>query len=58
MMDPAGGSGHFLLGGSRRLLDLRLHHQSAVAVRAQVQALLDRILGVSVNVNPYAVADC
>jgi hypothetical protein len=54
MIDPACGSGHFLLGGFRRLLDLRMRLEPAVPVRAQVQGVLDQVYGV--DVNPFAVA--
>lgn len=54
MIDPACGSGHFLLGGFRRLLDLRLRHEPGVSVRAQVEAALGQVFGV--DVNPFAAA--
>jgi hypothetical protein len=54
LIDPACGSGHFLLGAFRRLLDLRLRHEPGIAVRAQVEAVLGQIFGV--DVNPFAVA--
>jgi len=54
MIDPACGSGHFMLGGFRRLLELRLRHEPAVPVRAQVQNVLGQVYGV--DVNPFAVA--
>ena len=54
MIDPACGSGHFLLGGFQRLLALRLRNEPGVAVRAQVEASLSQVFGV--DVNPFAVA--
>lgn len=54
MIDPTCGSGHFLLGGFRRLLELYGQHEPGVPMRAQVQAVLDRVYGV--DVNPFAVA--
>src|SRR5580704_13863314 len=54
MIDPACGSGHFLLGGFRRLLELRLRHEPGVAVRAQVEAALGQVFGV--DINPFATA--
>jgi hypothetical protein len=52
MIDPACGSGHFLLGGFRRLLDLRSRHEPAVALRAKVEDTLAQVFGV--DVNPFA----
>jgi len=54
MIDPACGSGHFLLGGFRRLLELRLRHEPGVAIQAQAQAVLNQVNGI--DVNPFAVA--
>lgn len=54
IIDPACGSGHFLLGSFRRLLDLRLRLEPGVAVRAQVEATLGQVFGV--DVNPFAAA--
>ena len=54
MIDPACGSGHFLLGAFQRLLQLRLRHEPAGQVRAQVEAALGQVCGV--DVNPFAVA--
>ena len=54
MIDPACGSGHFLLGGFQRLLDLRLRHEPGVVVRSHVQAALGQVFGV--DVNPFAAA--
>jgi len=54
MIDPACGSGHFLLGGFRRLLDLRLRHEAGIAARAQVEAALSQVFGI--DVNPFAAA--
>lgn len=54
VMDPACGSGHFLLGAFRRLIEIRLHNAPAVPVRAQTQAVLSQIYGL--DVNPFAIA--
>ncbi len=54
MIDPACGSGHFLLGGFARLLD-RWHRQAPdLDAQARVQKALDAINGV--DLNPFAVA--
>ncbi|MFO0914161.1 MAG: BREX-2 system adenine-specific DNA-methyltransferase PglX [Pirellulales bacterium] len=54
MIDPACGSGHFLLGSFRRLLDRRQKQEPGAKIRDVVQKVLDSIHGV--DVNPYAVA--
>lgn len=54
MIDPACGSGHFLLGGFRRILDRWQRKEPGTNVRELVQRTLDSIYGV--DVNPYAVA--
>lgn len=54
MIDPTCGSGHFLLGGFRRLLELRLRHEPGVSIQAQAQAVLNQVYGI--DVNPFAVA--
>lgn len=54
LIDPACGSGHFLLGAFERLLALAQHHEPARDVRVLVRDALARIAGV--DVNPYAVA--
>jgi hypothetical protein len=54
MIDPACGSGHFLLGAFRRILD-RWTRQAPRALRAElVQRALDSVHGV--DLNPYAIA--
>jgi len=53
MIDPACGSGHFLLGGFRRLLDLRLRHDPGVPVEVHAEAVLGQVYGV--DVNPFSV---
>lgn len=54
MIDPACGSGHFLLGAFARLLD-RWHREApGLEVQARVQAALDAVHGV--DLNPFAVA--
>jgi hypothetical protein len=54
MIDPACGSGHFLLGAFPRLLARWQKKEPGTNVRALVQRALDSIHGV--DVNPYAVA--
>ncbi|MFM9959995.1 MAG: BREX-2 system adenine-specific DNA-methyltransferase PglX [Planctomycetaceae bacterium] len=54
MIDPACGSGHFLLGAFPRVLDRWLRKEPATNMRALVQRALDSIHGV--DINPYAVA--
>ena len=54
MIDPACGSGHFLLGAFPRILDCWQRKEPGTNVRELVQRSLDSIYGV--DVNPYAVA--
>ena len=54
MIDPACGSGHFLLGAFPRILDRWQRKEPGTNVRELVQRTLDSIHGV--DVNPYAVA--
>lgn len=54
MIDPACGSGHFLLGTFPRLLDRWQRKEPGTNVRALAQRALDSIHGV--DLNPYAVA--
>lgn len=54
MIDPACGSGHFLLGAFPRILDRWQRKEPGTKVRELVQRTLDSIHGV--DVNPYAVA--
>jgi hypothetical protein len=56
MIDPACGSGHFLLGSFRRLLDTWSHHAPAMDSRARVQRALDGVYGVDVNDGAAAIA--
>ena len=54
MIDPACGSGHFLLGAFRRILD-RWHAEApGLGARDRVQKALDAVWGV--DINPFAVA--
>jgi hypothetical protein len=54
MIDPACGSGHFLLGGFQRIL-ARWHAEApALGRRDQVQNALDAVWGV--DINPFAAA--
>lgn len=54
MIDPACGSGHFLLGGLRRILDRWAKKDPDAKLRVVTQRALDSVYGV--DLNPYAVA--
>ncbi len=54
MIDPACGSGHFLLGSFRRLAERWRQAEPATNDRELVQRALDSVHGV--DLNPYAVA--
>lgn len=54
MIDPACGSGHFLLGSFARLLDRWQRKEPGTNVRVLAQQALDSVCGV--DVNPYAAA--
>lgn len=54
MIDPACGSGHFLLGAFRRILGRWQKQEPGTRVRELVQRTLDSIHGV--DINPFAVA--
>jgi hypothetical protein len=54
LIDPACGSGHFLLGAFPRLLDRWAKREPATPRRELVRRALDSIHGV--DLNPYAVA--
>ncbi len=54
LIDPACGSGHFLLGAFARLLDRWQRHAPGLEPRDRVQRALDAVWGV--NINPFAVA--
>lgn len=54
MIDPTCGSGHFLLGGFKRLLERWHKHAPGLDERERVQAALDSVYGV--DINPFAVA--
>nr|WP_300150246.1 BREX-2 system adenine-specific DNA-methyltransferase PglX [Propionicimonas sp.] len=54
MIDPACGSGHFLLGAFRRILARWDAEAPALGVRERVQKALDAVWGV--DLNPFAVA--
>ena len=54
MVDPACGSGHFLLGAFRRILDRWQRKEPRTNVRELVQRTLNSVNGV--DVNPYAIA--
>ena len=54
LIDPACGSGHFLLGAFTRLLRAWFGREPGTPERALVQRALDGVYGV--DINPYAVA--
>jgi hypothetical protein len=54
MIDPACGSGHFLLGTFPRILNRWQRQEPATNVRELVQRTLDSIHGV--DINPFAIA--
>lgn len=54
LIDPACGSGHFLLGAFHRLLALWQKREPAVNTRELTQRALDAVNGV--DLNPFAVA--
>jgi len=54
MIDPTCGSGHFLLGAFKRLLDRWDKAEPGLEPRALVQRALDGVYGV--DLNPFAVA--
>lgn len=54
LIDPACGSGHFLLGAFHRLLHQWQEREPAVNVRELVQRALNAVHGI--DLNPYAVA--
>lgn len=54
MIDPACGSGHFLLGAFPRILDRWQKQEPGTNIRELVQRTLNSIHGV--DVNPYALA--
>ncbi|MHC4880028.1 MAG: BREX-2 system adenine-specific DNA-methyltransferase PglX, partial [Planctomycetota bacterium] len=54
MIDPACGSGHFLLGSFPRILRRWQKEEPATNVRVLVQRTLDSIHGV--DINPFAIA--
>jgi hypothetical protein len=54
LIDPACGSGHFLISAFHRLLECRMIHEPGTPVRTLVQSVLDQISGI--DVNPFAVA--
>ena len=54
LIDPACGSGHFLLGAFRRLDALRAAHEPGTGPRERARRVLAQIAGV--DLNPFAVA--
>ncbi|UER54532.1 BREX-2 system adenine-specific DNA-methyltransferase PglX [Kineosporiaceae bacterium SCSIO 59966] len=56
MIDPTCGSGHFLLGAFRRLLDGWTRAEPGLEVRQRVERALDAVHGVDVNPAATAIA--
>jgi hypothetical protein len=54
MIDPACGSGHFLLGSFARLVERWLKREPGTRISVLVQRALDSVHGV--DLNPYAIA--
>ncbi len=54
LIDPACGSGHFLLGTFRRLDRLWAQHEPATNPRERARLVLEQVAGV--DLNPFAVA--
>ena len=54
LIDPACGSGHFLLGAFARLFDLWARNEPGLNARAAAQRALEAVNGV--DLNPFAVA--
>ena len=54
LIDPACGSGHFLLGAFARLNKLWMEREPGTEPRVRVQKALDQITGV--DINPFAVS--
>ncbi|ROR38152.1 BREX-2 system adenine-specific DNA-methyltransferase PglX [Kitasatospora cineracea] len=54
MIDPTCGSGHFVLGAFKRLVNLWTEHQPGRDLHERVRAALDSVHGV--DINPFAVA--
>jgi hypothetical protein len=54
LIDPACGSGHFLLGAFARLVDLWVRNEPGANSRALAQRALNGVYGV--DLNPFAVA--
>ena len=54
LIDPACGSGHFLLGAFRRLDALWAQHEPGTNPRERARLVLDQVAGV--DLNPFAVA--
>ena len=52
LIDPACGSGHFLLGAFRRLEALRARHEPGTNPRERARRVLEQVVGV--DLNPFA----
>ena len=56
MIDPACGSGHFLLGAFQRLLTAWTEREPGLEARQRVQRALDSVHGVDINAGATAIA--
>ena len=56
LIDPTCGSGHFLLGGFRRLFQIWARHEPGTNPRELAQRSLDGVFGVDLNPNVVAIA--
>jgi len=56
LIDPTCGSGHFLLGGFRRLFHIWARHEPGMNLRELAQRALDGVFGVDLNPNVVAIA--
>jgi hypothetical protein len=56
LIDPTCGSGHFLLGGFRRLCQIWARNEPGMNLRELAQHALDGIYGVDLNPNVVAIA--
>jgi hypothetical protein len=49
LIDPACGSGHFLIDSFRRLFDMRVRNEPTLTLPSVAQAALDQVAGVDIN---------
>ncbi len=54
LIDPACGSGHFLLGAFERLFEMWRHYEPKLGLRDITQRVLNQVYGI--DLNPYATA--